>query len=139
MVKKKCFVKWPTLEECKKVYKGFENLERFKNVIDTMDGMYIPIKNALSKDSEVYFTRKKWYAIHYQGIVNNSDIFTSFDIGWLGLVHDAWVFRNSFLYKNYSNLIQDNDYLLGDSAYPISSFLILSFKDQDSWKHKEFN
>ncbi len=101
--------------------------------------MYIPMRNALSKDSEVYFTRKKCYAIHCQGIVNDSGIFTSFDVGWPGSVHDVWVFRNSSFYKNYSNLIQDDDYLLGDSAYPISPFLIPLFKDPGSWKHKEFN
>lgn len=104
-----------------------------------MDGTYVPMRNAPSKDPEVYFTRKKRYAIHCQGIVNDSGIFTSFDIGWPGSVHDARVFRNSSFYKNYSNLIQDDDYLLGDSAYPISPFLIPPFKDPTSRKHKEFN
>ena len=49
------------------------------------------------------------------------------------------MFRNSSFYKNYSHLIQGDDYLLGDSAYPISSFLIPPFKDPSSRKHKEFN
>lgn len=66
-------------------------------------------------------------------------IFTSFDIGWPGSVHDARVFRNSSFYKDYFNLIQGNDYLLGDSAYPISPFLIPPFKDPNSQKQKDFN
>ena len=36
-------------------------------------------------------------------------------------------------------LIQEEDYLLGDSAYPIFPFPISSFKDQSSRKQKEFN
>ena len=139
MAQKKLFVKWPTLEERKKVHEGFENLGGLKNVIGAVDGTYIPMKNAPSKDPEVYFTRKKRYAIHCQGIVNDRGIFISFDVGWPGSVHDARVFRNSSFYKNYSNLIQEDDYLLGDSAYPISPFLIPPFKDPNSQKQKEFN
>ena len=104
-----------------------------------MDETYVPMRNASSKDPEVYFTKKKRYAIHCQGIVNDSSIFTSFDIGWPGSIHDARVFRNSSFYKNYSNLIQDDDYLLNDSAYPISPFLIPPFKDPTFQKHKEFS
>jgi len=139
MAKKKSFVKWPTSEEHKKVQEGFENLGGLKNVIGAIDGTYIPLRNAPNKDPEVYFTRKKRYAIHCQGIVNDRGIFISFDVGWPGSVHDARVFRNSSFYKNYSQLIQDDDYLLGDSAYPISPFLIPPFKDPSSRKQKEFN
>ena len=139
MAQKKTFVKWPTLEERKKVHKGFENLGGLKNVIGAIDGTHVIMKNAPSKDPEVYFTRKKHYAIHCQGIVNDRGIFISFDIGWPGSVHDARVFRNSSFYKNHSNLIQENDYLLGDSAYPISSFLITPFKDPTLQKQKDFN
>ena len=127
------------LRERKKIHKGFENLIGLKNVIGVVDGIHIIMENAPSKDPEVYFTRKKQYAIHCQGIVNDRGIFTNFDVGWLASVHDARVFRNSSFYKDYSNLIQGNDYLLGDSAYPISSFLIPLFKDPNSQKQKDFN
>jgi hypothetical protein len=139
MAQKKNFIKWPISEERKKVHEGFENLGGLKNVIGAVDGTYIPMKNAPNKDPEVYFTRKKRYAIHCQGIVNDKGIFISFDVGWPGSVHDARVFRNSSFYKDYSNIIQEDDYLLGDSAYPISFFLIPPFKDPSSRKQKEFN
>ncbi|CAB5187639.1 unnamed protein product [Rhizophagus irregularis] len=93
-------------EERKKVNEGFENLGGLKNVIGAVDGTYIPMRNAPNKDPEVYFTRKKCYAIHCQ---------------------------------DYSHLIQDDDNLLGDSAYPISPFLIPPFKDTSSRKYKKFN
>ena len=127
------------LEECKKVHDGFENLEGLKNVIGAVDRTHILMKNTLNKDSEVYFTWKKCYAIHCQGIVNDKGIFTSFDVGWPASVHDAWVFRNFSFYKDYSNLIQRNDYLLDDSAYSIFPFLIPPFKDLNSQKQKDFN
>ncbi|CAI2164991.1 14298_t:CDS:2 [Funneliformis geosporum] len=102
----KTFIKWLTLEECKKIHKVFEDLGGLKNIIVAVDRTHIFMKNISNKDPEVYFTRKKCYAIHCQGIVNDKGIFTSFDIV--------------------------NNYLLGDSAYPISSFLIPLFKDPNS-------
>ena len=73
--KKKSFVKWPTSEERQRVHEGFESLGGLKNVIGAVDGTYIPMRNAPSKDPEVYFTRKKCYAIHYQGIVNDRGVY----------------------------------------------------------------
>ena len=94
-----------TLEERKKVYDRFKNLRELKNVIEIIDKIYIFMKNASNKDPEVYFTRKKCYAIYCQGIVNDRGIFTSFDVDWPALVYDAQVFRNSSFYKDYSNFI----------------------------------
>ncbi len=48
-------------------------------------------------------------------------------------------FRNSFFYKNYSSFIQENNYLLNNSAYSIFSFLISPFKNPNSQKQKDFN
>ena len=79
MTQKKTFVTWPTLEEHKKVHDRFENLGGLKNVIRVVDGIHILMKNASNKDPEVYFTRKKCYAIYCQGIVNDRGIFTSFE------------------------------------------------------------
>ncbi|PKY61385.1 hypothetical protein RhiirA4_333976, partial [Rhizophagus irregularis] len=61
----------------------------FKNVIKTVDGTYISMRNTSNKDAKVYFTRKKCYAIHCQGIVNDRSIFTSFDVSWPDSVHDV--------------------------------------------------
>ncbi|CAI2196220.1 15163_t:CDS:2, partial [Funneliformis geosporum] len=55
---------------CKKVHKGFEDLGGLKNIIGAVDRTHILMKNAPNKDSEVYFTRKKHYAIHCQDYSN---------------------------------------------------------------------
>ena len=79
--------------------------------------------NKLNKD--VYFTRKRRYAIHLQAVV----LFTFYDIGYPASVHDAKVFRNSNLYLCKDQLFEECDYLLADSAYPISPTIIPSFKN----------
>ncbi|CAI2197310.1 2784_t:CDS:1, partial [Funneliformis geosporum] len=56
VAQKETFIKWSILEERKKVHKGFEDLGGLKNIIRAVDGTHILMKNALNKDSEVYFT-----------------------------------------------------------------------------------
>jgi len=52
-------------------------------------------------------------------------------IGMPGRMHDARVFRNSPFYQNimYYNLIPDTNHLIGDTAYPLSKFLMVPYKD----------
>ena len=96
------------------------------------------IQNAPQKDKELYFTRKKRYALHWQGIVDFRGIFTGYDIGWPGSVHDAKVYRHSSFYSNRSFLIRENDFLIGDSAYPLSPFLIKPYNKPNN-EQKIFN
>ncbi|GES85020.1 putative nuclease HARBI1 [Rhizophagus clarus] len=60
---------------------------------------------------------------------------------WMsGNVHDAKVYRNSHFYLNRSSLIKGNEFLIGDSAYPLSPFLIKPFKlHDDMWMNRENN
>ena len=65
--------------------------------------------------------------------------FTNICVGWPGSVHDAWVFANSSLYKKASagnvltgdsiivNGIEVSPFLIGDSAYPLLTWLVKPF------------
>ncbi|GES78453.1 putative nuclease HARBI1 [Rhizophagus clarus] len=73
------------------------------------------------------------------GIVDHNGIFIDYEIGWPGSVHDAKVYQNSYFYQNYRTLIKGWDYLLGDSAYPLSSFLIKPFNNPVTDLQTHFN
>jgi len=60
-------------------------------------------------------------------------------MGWLGSVHDAKVYQNSFFYQNISTLINGWDYILEDSAYPLSNFLIKLFNNPENNLQIHFN
>jgi hypothetical protein len=86
------------------------------------------LADAPLKDPEVYFNRKRDYSIHCQGIIDHNGLFTDYAIGFPGSVHDARVYCNSKLFINKANLFQGDDFILGDSAYPLSSFCITPFR-----------
>ncbi|CAI2184768.1 7228_t:CDS:2 [Funneliformis geosporum] len=96
---KKFLVKWSTNETKQRVHEGFKNIGGMENVIGAIDGR----------------------------IVDHKGIFIDYEIRWPGSVHDARVYKNSYFYLNASEIIKGNEFLLGDSAYLISTFLIKPF------------
>ena len=87
------------------------------------------------------YDRKRWYSIVIQAVVDHNDIhvFRDIYIGSPGSGHDARVFAHSSLYKKAtvgsilngaSVQIQSQDispFLIGDSAYPLLSWLMKPF------------
>jgi hypothetical protein len=121
---------WPRGDYRQKVHKGFESMHGFPNVIGALDGSHLNLFEAPSKpNKDVYFTRKRRYAIHLQATVDHQGIFINYDLGYPASVHDAKVFRNSSLYRYRNQLFEETDYVLADSAYPISPTIIPSFKN----------
>ena len=86
-----------------------------------------------------YYNRKGHYSIIVQAVVDHQYRFTDVNIGWPGSVHDARVYKNSTLkgkcesgeyihgvYRNVGGRLI-TPVLLGDAAYPLSSWLIKPF------------
>ena len=139
IAQKNLYVQWPKGEKRNHVHRGFQLMRGFENVIGAVDGTHIILNEKPSNSPELYFNRKKCYSIHCQGIVDFQGIFINYDIGWPGSVHDAKVYKNSNFYKKKDELIIDDDFLLGDSAYPISPFCITPFRLPSNSQEKKFN
>lgn len=61
--------------------------------------------------------------------------------GWPGSVHDARMWKSSFIYsclKNGSRNVGEG-HLLGDSAYPLDLFIMTPFKDNGHLTGREIN
>ena len=131
---------WPCDTYHQEVHNGFEEKQGFSNVIGALDGTHINLLEAPCKiNKDVYFTRKRRYAIHLQAVVDHRGLFTFYDIGYPASVHDAKVFRNSKLYLCKDQLFEEQDYLLADSAYPISTTVIPTFKNPLRNRQRRFN
>ena len=91
-----------------------------------------------------YYNRKGFYSIITQAVVDYQYRFLDVYTGWPGSVHDARVFAHSSLYKLGVNnrLLPDNKksiegtemplYLIGDSAYPMITWLMKPFPHNGS-------
>jgi len=76
------YVKWPTDKRDREfVHDGFEGIGGIEDIIGAIDGTHFILQNAPQKEKYLYFTRKKRYALHCQGIVDHQGIFISYDVG----------------------------------------------------------
>ena len=91
-----------------------------------------------------YFNRKGWYSIILQGVVDHNYLFEDIYVGWPGNVHDARVLAHSSIYAKASHgeifpedkiKIKDTDvpiFLIGDSAYPLTTWIMKPFAHNTS-------
>ena len=104
----------------------------------SIDGCDIPVTPPALNHTD-YYNRKGWYFMLVQAVVDHNYRFMDVCVGWPGSVRDARVLANSSLYRKASqgeilcgNTIQVSGtniplFLVGDSAYPLSPWLIKPF------------
>ena len=59
-------------------------------------------------------------------------IFRDIVVGWPGSVYEARVMRTSSLYATADEKCTPDFHLLGDSAYPLKTWLLTPYKDFDN-------
>ena len=103
--------------------------------VGAIDGCHIPIASPAMNRTD-YYNRKRWYSMILQRVVDHT---YRFNVGWPGSVHDARVFSQSSIYKKITQhtLLPDRTitingvsiplYLIGDSAYPLQTWLMKPF------------
>lgn len=66
-----------------------------------------------------------------QGVCDCKGIFLDIFFGWPGRSHDAFVFRNSAIGKSFENevLFPPDMHILGDSAYPLTTYCMVPYRD----------
>ena len=127
----KQIIVWPHGDECEKVTEGFYKMKKMDNVIGAIDGTHIPISGQ-NEHNENYINRKGFSSIILQAVCNHKMKFTDVYVGWPGSVHDARVFANSDLLsrieQNPFHLIPNGCFMVGDAAYPLSSFMMTPYR-----------
>ncbi|KAK5648352.1 hypothetical protein RI129_003244 [Pyrocoelia pectoralis] len=124
------FVRWPNMEQLPVIVRKFQTRSRgFPGVIGAIDGCHIPCKQPVGNAVDFY-NRKGFHSIVLQGVCDDKGRFIDCFIGMPGRMHDARVFRNSVLFEQLRNgMLPAENHLIGDSAYPLSKFLMTSFRD----------
>lgn len=135
-------IKLPNAQQKEITRIHFLNTKKFPGVIGAVDGTHIEIDRPNHKDDpDSYYTRKKRFAIHVQGVVDHTKKFIHIFLGYPGSVHDARVFRESDLFPVLPNLCSDHEYILADSAYPLLKHVIVPYRDNGhlTARQKNFN
>ena len=136
------YIKFPTtIAEITECIATFERTRsELPNVAGAIDGTHIPII-APREDAVDYFSRYQQHDMIVQGVVDGTGKFIDAVAGFPGSAHDARVLRNSNIYQEaeQGNILQaprvdidGNDigpYLVGDSAYPLTPWLIKPFPE----------
>ncbi|XP_066595453.1 uncharacterized protein [Prorops nasuta] len=121
---------WPKRERLVAVKCGFNKIGILPDVIGAIDGTHIPIL-APHVNFESYRTRKCTYVITLQAVCTTELVFTDCFVGNAGSVNDCRIFRNSDLWKcvmeNYSEFFLNNEYIIGDKAYPVLTWCITPY------------
>ena len=103
--------------------------------IGALDGWVVKIQKPSLKDGirnpQSFYSRKGYYALNVQAIVDKKKRILFQSIRSRGAEHDSTAFKNSSLHKwlmlNWRALARKGFHFIGDSAYSIKSFLITPY------------
>ncbi|XP_055837781.1 uncharacterized protein LOC129906151 [Episyrphus balteatus] len=138
------YIKWPQGDVVEQTCSRFESRKRIPGVIGAIDCTHITIA-APRINKECYYDRKQNFSIVLQAVVNADKMFTDVCCGEPGSLHDSRVLRRSGLYhqvqENFTRLFPSNTFLLGDSAYAASNWIVPPYKEygQLNDQQKNFN
>ncbi|XP_023311782.1 putative nuclease HARBI1 [Anoplophora glabripennis] len=122
----------------------FYKCGRISGCVGAVDGTYIAIK-APSENAEVYINRKCFYGITLQAVCAYNREFLDTFVGYPSSVSDTRIFKHSDLYKditaNAANFLDENQFIIGDKAYPFCNWCIPSYIDRGNLNRyqKNFN
>lgn len=111
----------------------------FKGIMGSIDGTHIKI-NKPKQFPNSYVNRKAYHSVLLQAVCDHEKLFTDVFTGIPGSVHDATLFRFSDLSTRMQNGLVEfpNDgHLIGDLAYPLSTKLIVGFKNDARLTHDQ--
>lgn len=120
------FVRWPIISRA--VEREFFNIAGFPNIKGIIDGTLVHI-DAPSVDEPAYVGRDNKHSFNVLVVAGPRNQFFFASAKFPGSIHDARAVRCSELWRRWEieNWRPDNDaesIILGDSAYPLTSWLI---------------
>lgn len=101
----------------------------FPDVLGCIDGTYISIRTPAHKVKSTYINRHDTSSITLQAICDNNKMFLDVFTGPPSKIHDARIYKLSFISKKLKDICENKWHILGDSAYPLKKWLLTPFKN----------
>lgn len=127
-------IKWPIGNRSVESQLGFKAICGLPGVVGAIDGTHVSISKPSVGADDYYHFKSGGYTMNCQAVVDSKKRFLDLYIGMPGSTHDMRVLRRSSLYRMalYENLFDArfglegfSPYLIGDSGYPLMSWLMV--------------
>ncbi|XP_065365511.1 putative nuclease HARBI1 [Calliphora vicina] len=132
---KKRFLFWPNSRERSEIL--YATKDEMPGCIGYIEGSEIKLAEAPVKNHELFFSRKRQYAIKVQAVCDYKLRIRQLTVGYPGSVHDAKIFLNCPIAKHHERFVSPPQWIAGDSAYPLKSFLLTPFRTNSIEHTKE--
>ncbi|XP_051782571.1 putative nuclease HARBI1 [Erpetoichthys calabaricus] len=131
------FVSFPKDDQMAQTKRSFFLLGNMPNTIGVIDCTQLHIQAPHEREWQ-YMNRKGRHSINVQLVANADLIITNCVVKWPGSVHYAHILRESALYRKLRSN-RPNGIILGDSAYPLLSWLMTRFPVANTPEQAGFN
>ncbi|XP_036334884.1 protein ANTAGONIST OF LIKE HETEROCHROMATIN PROTEIN 1-like isoform X1 [Rhagoletis pomonella] len=135
------YIYWPDAAERQEIVKNTYN--EMPHCIGYIDGTELKLAEAPVKNHTTYFSKSRIYSIKGQVVCDHQLKIRHVVVGHYGSVHDARMFRTSTLCTEEDNFFSFDQWLAGDSAYPLLKTIITPYRSNsqqlDYARRKAFN
>lgn len=135
------YIFWPDSTERSEIVR--ETFSELPFCIGYVDGTEIKLAEAPVKNHVDYFSRCHIYALKAQIVCDYELKIRHVVTGYSGSTHDSKMLKNCSLYKEPSQFFSGQEWIAGDSAYPLSNTIITPYRSNaqhlDAIKRKQFN
>ncbi|KJA17757.1 hypothetical protein HYPSUDRAFT_146140 [Hypholoma sublateritium FD-334 SS-4] len=116
-------VRWPTEAEKEeaKVYVAKHSCHAWRNGWLFVDGTLVPLAMRPEWYGKSYFDRKSRYSLNFQIVSLPNLRIIDFTFGHTGSTHDASAWEATHLVQDHDSLMEENEWIWADSAYPVSN------------------
>ena len=128
----KRFVSWPSPDQRNIISRRIQETYGIPDCVGFVDGTHVQLNVRPAIDGEVYFNRKHRYSFNVQLICDDQRRILWYQLGWPGSVHDSTVLSHSQLFKNPRRYFTNDEYLIGDTGYALSPWMIVGYKGDNA-------
>lgn len=120
------YIYWPDKEERKAIERATSH--EMPHCIGYVDGTELKLAEKPYEDPDSYLSRKQHHSVKAQIICDFKLRIRHLVVGYPGSVHDARIFKNCPIALYPEKYFNQNQYLLGDSAYKLTGTVMTPFR-----------
>ncbi|XP_017465157.1 PREDICTED: putative nuclease HARBI1 [Rhagoletis zephyria] len=134
------FIKMPkTSTESESANRAFHQIAKFPKVVGCIDCTHIRIQSPGGENAEIFRNRKGYFSINVQAVCNANLELTDLVFRWPGSAHDSNIFSNSRLKHRFEQNEFKKCFLLGDSGYGVSNYMMTPLLHPNTPAEKLYN